>query len=232
MSATEIIRSNRWFRRLSTASVNALAAAAHVRRIKDNQLWVSRSEVAPGLAIVLQGGLRTVVVEENGRSHTMSILRRGAVWGSISVVDGKPTIHDVHGYGATKVLLIERSAVRRAFANPDVCMAIMQVFAYRLHKTYALLDDHTLRPLETRLARFLLTLKPEDEDHAARPGAAIIRITQEEVANAIGCTRPTVNQKLKTLEGEGLIERAYRGLRLLDRPALQALCRIDEVFDT
>lgn len=231
MSPAEIIKSNAWFGDLSKASVDLLASAAHVRRIKDNQLWISRSEIAPGLAIILQGGLRMVVVAENGRAHTISILRRGAVWGAISLVDGKPNVHDVHGYGATRILLIERGAMRRALARPDVSMAIMQIFAYRLHKAYAMVDDHALHPLETRLARFLLTLKPGDEDVPSRRGRQFIPITQDEVASAIGCTRPTVNHKLRKFEKEGLIERAYGGLRFLDRNALKELCYGEEIFD-
>lgn len=231
LSAAEIIRTNTWFRSLSKASVEHLASAAQVRRIKDNQLWISRSEIAPGLAIILQGGLRMVVVAENGRAHTVSILRKGAVWGAISVVDGKPNVHDVHAYGATRLLLIERKAVRRALASPDVSMAIMQMFAYRLHKAYAMVDDHALRPLETRLARFLLTLKPVDDEERPRRHPHFVRITQDEVANAIGCTRPTANQKLKYLEDHGLIERAYGGLKLLNRSALRVLCEGEEVFD-
>lgn len=231
MTPADTIRANTWFRSLSKTSVERLAAAAQIRRIKDGQLWISRSEIAPGLAIILQGGLRMVVVAENGRAHTVSILRKGAVWGAISVVDGKPNVHDVHAYGTTKLLLIERRAVRRAFASPDVSMAIMQIFAYRLHKAYAMVDDHVLRPLETRLARFLLTLKPiDDDDRSHRPH--FIKITQDEVANAIGCTRPTANQKLRNLEKHGLIERCYGGLHLLDRRALRAFCEDGDIFDT
>lgn len=231
LSPAEIIRSNPWFKSLSEVSVEQLASAAHVRRIKDNKLWVSRSEIAPGLAIILQGGLRMVVVAENGRAHTVSILRKGAVWGAISLVDGKPNVHDVHAYGATRLLLIERKTMRRALAKPDVSMAIMQIFAYRLHKAYAMVDDHVLRPLETRLARFLLTLKPADEEEHSRRHPSFVRITQDEVANAIGCTRPTANQKLKRLEDDGLIERAYGGLNIVNRRALRSLCEGDEIFD-
>lgn len=231
MSHAEIIRSNTWFRALSKASVDQLAAAAHVRRIKDNHLWVSRSEVAPGLAIILQGGLRMVVVAETGRAHTISILRKGAVWGAISVVDGKPNVHDVHAYGATRLLVIERKAMRRALSNSDVALAIMQIFAYRLHKAYAMVDDHALRPLETRLARFLLTLKPADEEERPRRDPCFVRITQDEVANAIGCTRPTANQKLRRLEELAMIKRAYGGLNILNRRALRSLCEGDEIFD-
>lgn len=194
-------------------------------------MWVSRSEIAPGLAIILQGGLRMVVVAENGRAHTVSILRKGAVWGAISVVDGKPNVHDVHGYGPTRLLLIERAAMRRALTRPDVSMALMQIFAYRLHKAYAMVDDHVLRPLETRLARFLLTLKPADEEERSRRHPSFVRITQDEVANAIGCTRPTANLKLKRLESCGLIARAYGGVTILDPRALRNLCEGEEIFD-
>lgn len=231
MTPSEIIRTNAWFQSLSKASVEQLASAAQIRRLKDNHLWISRLETAPGLAIILQGGLRMVVVAENGRAHTVSILRKGAVWGAISVVDGKPNVHDVHAYGATRLLLIERKAVRRALASPDVSMAIMQIFAYRLHKAYAMVDDHVLRPLETRLARFLLTLKPVDDEERGRRHPHFVRITQDEVANAIGCTRPTANLKLKRLEACGLIQRAYGGLNLLDRRALRAFCEDDAIFD-
>ena len=55
------------------------------------------------------------------------------------------------------------------------------------------------------------------------PGVGeLLRITQQELAYLIGLSRQRVNEALRTLEGQGMIQVEYGGLRVLDLAALRS----------
>ncbi|MCL1961228.1 MAG: Crp/Fnr family transcriptional regulator [Desulfovibrionaceae bacterium] len=88
-----------------------------------------------------------------------------------------------------------------------------------------------------RLAQFIITIEadrtPNPEQRVARNLAALanpvlfpgvgelLRITQQELAYLAGLSRQRVNEALKTLAAQGLIQIQYGGLRILDLAALR-----------
>ncbi len=55
------------------------------------------------------------------------------------------------------------------------------------------------------------------------PGVGeLLRITQQELAYLIGLSRQRVNEALRTLEAQGMIQVEYGGLRVLDLAALRS----------
>ena len=49
----------------------------------------------------------------------------------------------------------------------------------------------------------------------------MLRITQQELAYLVGLSRQRVNEALKALAAQGLLQIEYGGLRILDLPALR-----------
>ena len=70
--------------------------------------------------------------------------------------------------------------------------------------------------LEQRVAAHLL-------DEAARLGTDTLRVTQEQVAQAIGSAREAVTRTLKKLAAAGAVEVFRGGVRLTDKRALYRL---------
>ncbi len=48
-------------------------------------------------------------------------------------------------------------------------------------------------------------------------------LSQATLAAMLGARRPSVNKVLRTFEGRGWVDLAYRSVRLRDRPAVAAL---------
>ena len=111
--------------------------------------------------------------------------------------------------------------------------------------TFHWLLDHSLgfnrfvmNQLNERLAQFISTVEadrtPNPEQRVARNLAALsnpvlfpgvgelLRITQQELAYLVGLSRQRVNEALKALATQGLIEIEYGGLRIVDLGALRS----------
>ena len=94
-----------------------------------------------------------------------------------------------------------------------------------------------MNQLNERLAHFILAIEadrtPRPEQRVARNLAALVnpvlfpgvgevlRITQQELAYLVGLSRQRVNEALKALAAQGLLQIEYGGLRILDLPALR-----------
>jgi CRP-like cAMP-binding protein len=98
----------------------------------------------------------------------------------------------------------------------------MVLMCQRLRMASTVLEDRALKPIELRLARLLLSLCGDEirtEPRRSQPGTEVA-VTQEMLAKILGCTRPTVNKKLRILEEEGAIKVEYGRIWLLDMPRI------------
>src|SRR5690349_24218682 len=103
-----LFRENPWLRGLSAATVVTLASKAIVRRLAHGELWVSRSERASGVAIIVEGGLRSTTFTAEGKEYVFSIMKTGDIWGLVSTIDGIHNANDVYAHGETTLLTIDR----------------------------------------------------------------------------------------------------------------------------
>lgn len=95
---------------------------------------------------------------------------------------------------------------------------VMNLLNERLGQFIAAREIDRLSNPEVRVARSLAALF----NPVLYPGVGLVlRITQQELAYLVGLSRQRVNEALAQLEGEGVIQVEYGGLRVLDLPALR-----------
>ena len=96
---------------------------------------------------------------------------------------------------------------------------VMNQLNERLAQFIAAREADRLNNPDVRVARNLAALF----NPVLFPGVGqLLRITQQELAYLIGLSRQRVNEALRTLEAQGMIQVEYGGLRVLDLPALRA----------
>jgi CRP-like cAMP-binding protein len=216
-----LFRENPWLRGLSPSTVAILAAKAIVRRLAHGELWVSRSERAAGIAVIVEGGLRSTTFTAEGKEYVFSIMKAGDIWGLVSTIDGIHNANDVYAHGETTILTIDRRTTQATVEScPDFGRCLMELLCHRLRMANTVLEDRALKPIEVRLARLLLSLRGNGN---AMRNTDELHVTQEMLAKILGCTRPTVNKKLLQLEREKVIEVSYGRIHLKDLPRIVKL---------
>jgi CRP/FNR family transcriptional regulator, cyclic AMP receptor protein len=85
----------------------------------------------------------------------------------------------------------------------------------KLRIALSLLEDMALEPPRVRLARCLIHLL---EGYGARKAApsCSVRVSQERLGMMLSLSRQTVNELLRDMEGEGIIQCQRGGVRILD----------------
>lgn len=223
-----LFESSPWLRALSPETLELLSAKAIVRRLAHGELWVSRTERASGIAIIVDGGLRSTTFTADGKEYVFSIMKKGDIWGLVSTIDGIHNANDVYAHGETMILTIDRRTTLTCMeTHPDFARCLMDILCHRLRMANTVLEDRALKPLEVRLARLLLSLRGNGEA-ALDPDQ--VRVTQEMLAKILGCTRPTVNKKLQELEQEGIVEVSYGCIHIRDLARIMKLSGQSEYF--
>jgi CRP-like cAMP-binding protein len=102
---------------------------------------------------------------------------------------------------------------------PAMARLIIRTLASRLLHTISLIEDLSLRPVVSRLAKLLLMQLPDDQQ------TLIPRqrwATQAEIAARLGTVPDVVNRALRSLADEGLIQVDRHQIIILDRTRLVA----------
>lgn len=201
------IESGSWFSKLSPALRSDILQRAQVRHLDDGALITSRGAPAEAWCGVASGAVRVSSVSLAGKQVTLTYVEPGVWFGDISLFDGLPRTHDACAQGPTTLLVVGKPDFRALLdAHTELYEALLRLNCRRLRLMFDALEDLNTRPLAARLARQLLLLArgygvPQGE--ALRIGLAL---AQEDLAQLLGASRQRVNQELKNLEREGVLQ--------------------------
>ncbi len=173
--------------------------------------------IAPGsvprLLLVIAGVAKTYLIAPNGRQATIRYARAGDIIASAAVYDPQPGTAGCRTLTPTAVLIFNMDAVR-ALATADVRVA--NVFniemAARLRAYFAELAGTTFGSLRERVVRHLLDVASEQQ----RGPPLVARLSQQELADAVGSVREVVSRVLGKLREGGLVRTSDGGIELVD----------------
>lgn len=209
---------NALFRDLPGDALEEVLDFSRVRRVRDRTLIHARGDTPDGMFSVISGCVRACLSSGGGREALLAVMEPGAWFGESSLFDGLPRAYDAVAQGDCELLFVPRSGMESLLERrPQVYRNIVRLLCQRIRLSLILLETNALLPLEGRLAQRLLLLSGM-EDGQVNPD---VRLSQEDLSQMLGMTRQSISRVLKLWEKEGIIERHYRGVRILDFPALR-----------
>lgn len=213
-----------WFQDCSPASLQAIQDHATVKRLRRGEMLMRRGEAVGKLCMVLDGTLEVSATSVAGKRHVTSYLEPGQLIGLIPFIDEGGAIHDVAAHEDALVLQLDRALFERLIAaEPALTHRLMRTLCLRSRLTYTRLTDSLLLPLRQRCAQTLLQLVSPYGIPAPQGVAISLKLSQEELADMIGCSRPMANRELKGLEKDGAIRMTYSHYVITDIERLRAI---------
>lgn len=106
--------------------------------------------------------------------------------------------------------------------HPAVDRVLIDALVAEVRRLSGLLLEALYVPVDKRLWRRLLDLS---DVYAPDSDGAVIPLTQEDLAQLVGTTRPTLNKLLRPAEGDGTVRVGRGRLEVLDRAKLAHLAR-------
>jgi CRP-like cAMP-binding protein len=119
---------------------------------------------------------------------------------------------------------MHRSQIQAAMqAEPSLVSALTRLLCLRARLAYMRVAETNLLPLGQRCVRALIQLAEPYGLQRGKDLAISLKLSQDEFADMVGCSRPMANRELKQLEAKGLIRLTYSHFVILDIAALRAV---------
>jgi CRP-like cAMP-binding protein len=198
-------------------------AAARRRRFARGDAIFREGDLADSLYLIDSGICAVQVSAPGGERLTLNVLVAGGFFGELALLQpetGRRTAA-VLALVPTETLSIAASAFRGLrTSHPAIDGLVVAALAQRVAELSQRLLEAQYEGVDRRVYRRLLELA---DLYPATSGAAVIPLSQDDLAALVGAARPTVNQVLQKLVSRGIITLGRRQLRIADLPALRGL---------
>ena len=216
MDTSSFLRNVPLFECLSDEEIEALAKVTFTRTFGKDRVIILAEEEGDTLFIIQKGQVKVSIVSEEGREVILSLMGEGAVFGELSLLDGKPRSANVTATEETTLIMLRRADfVQLIYRVPQIATALLAELASRLRKTDRQIEGLALLDVTSRISETLLQLAGEQGKETERGVVIENRPTHQELANMSGTTRETVSRVLKRLENQGYISCKGRTITIL-----------------
>lgn len=212
------IGQNPFFAELGPAVLQLLSARARLTAFPAGSTIFHEGDPSPGLFWLQSGTLKAVKYAASGREQTLHLVQAGQTFNEVGAFTTLPNPATVVALTDVEVWQIHSEAIGELVShNPDFSQSIINMLSIRLRHTVALIEDLSLRPVISRLAR--LILEEADGDTLSRPNW----YTQNELAARLGTVTDVVQRALRKLEADELIELQRHQILIKDHAKLSQL---------
>ncbi len=170
-------------------------------------------------ALVVRGLIRVYLSSPGGRQVTVRYARPGEVLG-IAVLVGGPANTSVQTLEPSSVFRISaRTLIAAARQDPRVSWAVAEELNRRLYGVLQQTAVNAFGSVRQRVAVHLLDLASDRQ----RPhGSLVVKVSQQELADAAGSVREVVARALRELRAAGIVATAADRIEILDPARLYA----------
>jgi CRP/FNR family cyclic AMP-dependent transcriptional regulator len=196
------------------SSLSALAARGVVRRYRKGTVLIEEGDVSDTLYIILSGGVRIYSSGERGREVTHGTYGPGEYVGEMSL-DGGARSASVVTTEATTCAVVTRTTLQGYIGeNPSFAFELLSKVIRRARAATLSAKQLALNDVYGRLVALFNDLSVPQPD-----GSRLVqeRLTHQDAANRLGCSREMVSRLMKDLERGGYVAQRDGRISVLGR---------------
>ncbi len=157
------------------------------------------------LFYIIEGSVSVMIEEDDGREIVLAYLNKGDFFGELGLFDETVRSALVVARSESEIAEINYANFRSLCKeDPEILWKLSAQMGDRLRKTNDKVRDLAFVDVTGRVARTLIELAKEP-DSITHPDGMQLRITRQEIAKIVGCSREMAGRVLKELENNGLI---------------------------
>ncbi len=204
------------FEGLEEDILKAIASIAIRRSYRAGQIVFLEGEPSSGLYVVENGWLKSVKISTTGREQVIRFVGPNEVFNDLGVFSDGPNRVTVETLEDASVWIIEKESLLQMIERyPKLSQMIIKNLSHRVLHLMRLVEDLSLRSVQSRLARLLVEMGNSDVLPRRRWS------TQAEMAAHLGTVPDVLNRALRSLAEEGLIEIDRHKIEILNRQGLE-----------
>lgn len=180
-------------------------SSAHKRKYPRGSTIIYAGEQSDSIYYITKGSVTVLIEDDTGREIIVAYLNEGDFFGEMAMFgEGTRTAWVKAKIECEVAELGYQKFAELSQKDAGMLYELATQLADRLGKTTQKVGDLAFLDVTGRVARTLLELCKEP-DAMTHPDGMQIKITRQEIARIVSCSREMVGRVLKTLEDQGLV---------------------------
>ena len=208
------------FTGLSAEDLAAIAAFSVQRSLAKDEYLFRQGSPSEGFYVVQRGAINVHRVNAVGKEQVIHVFRSGDSLAEAALASPTGYPADARAVEPSTVLLIPKIPVLALIGRrPDLALRMLGSMSSHLRVLVSMLDDLTLKDVETRLVNWLV------KHSQGRAGSIALPGTKRVLAAELGTSSETLSRTLAKLRDQKLITVAAKAVTVHDPAALAAILR-------
>lgn len=218
---TGTLRCCQLFSGLSAEDLTVIAGFVSVQKLAKDEYLFHEGEPARGCYLVQSGAINVHRVSAIGKEQVIHVFRSGESFAEASLASPTGYPANARAVEPSSVVIIPKAPILELIGRrPDLALRMLGSMSSHLRVLVGMLDDLTLKDVETRLLNWLVKHSP------ANPGGTIrLPGTKRVLAAELGTSSETLSRTLGRLRDDKLIAVSGKEIAVRNLPALQAMLR-------
>ena len=214
----------RLFDGISPSEMQKMEKITRMEEVKKRQPLYLSGDPSRNVYLLKQGRVKIANTSPSGKEVTFEILEPGEIFGELDVLDDAPRSTSAEALDDALICVIPRKDFDQYLAmHPAVMFKLTKLIGLRLKKIQSRVEDLVFRDVPARLAHLLSELS-KTEGIVDKQGIRLkAKLTHQEMANLIGCSRETVSTTMGQFRDDGLIQMDGRTITIVNEKGLTRL---------
>ena len=193
-----------FFKGLPIGDVETIAAITVSKNLDKGDYLFHQGEKAVGFYIVQKGAINLHRVNDSGKEQVLHMFREGESFaeGTLATESGYPA--EARATEPTIVVLVPKAPfIGLLRGRPELALRMLGAMSMHLRMLVSLVDDLTLKDLETRMANWLLQRCPQPVTDI--PVVILLEQTKRVLASEMGTTSETLSRMLAKFRDQEML---------------------------
>lgn len=202
------------FDHLTEPDRRAVLSVIRRRRFKRGEVVFHEGDPGDSIHFVSSGHISIKITTPLGEIATIRVVGPGDFFGELALLDAGPRSATAAAIESAETLALHKSHFDDLRArSPKIDLLLLEALSLEVRRLADANVEALYLPADKRLWRRLLSLI---DSYGQQGGPASIPVTQEELAQLAGVTRPTANRILRDGEDAGALRLARGRIEVLD----------------
>jgi CRP/FNR family cyclic AMP-dependent transcriptional regulator len=212
--------------RLDGPARDALLRLGTPRRYEPEETLLREGEHTGQVLLLLSGWVKVTAVTGSGHEALLAVRVNGDIVGELAALDEQPRSATVTACGPVVAREIRGDQFRRFLAErPPSAMVTAMAVGEKLRTATRRRVELSGYNVRERLIRVLAELSRDYGQDTGRGRLIGVKLTQPELAAAVGAAEASVHNALRELREQGLLDTGYRQVIVLRPDDLDEMAR-------
>lgn len=222
--AANTLRSCQLFASVSAGDLETIASFAILKQLAKRDYLFHEGSPSDGFYVVQRGAINVHRVSATGKEQVIHVFRAGQSFAEAALASEGGYPADARAIEDSTVLLIPKPDFLGLLrSRPELALRMLGSMSQHLRVLVGLLDDLTLKDVESRLANWLLKRCPRPL--RAAPATIQLDRTKRVLAAELGTVSETLSRTLAKFRNERLVRVAGKTITILNPAKLDELLR-------